>query len=662
MQTKPAIDHILGGAWRRWLWAPLVALALSLSGCGSGGGDGGHVGPTPEKARATVLVYVVGSDLEGRLMNPDGTLSDKYGNMATYNIEEMKEIGSTPDVNVILETGGAQKDGWRTVRRQRVVKGGTEVLADLGVQRMSDGENLRKFIEWGVKTYPAQAYHLIFWNHGGGPLGGFGVDQNYYPDMKTMPMPEMAAALDGAQRTTGAKIDLIGFDACLMASVEIAHMLSPYAHYLVASEDIEPGLGWDWEAYLKHLTTNPDATAVTTGQAIIDGYVKKMEAGGSNMITLSLIDLAKMETLMDSLGDMAETINRKLGSPNLAQRFHTWSELAYARRATHDYQTSWFYNNAYDLVDLGDFVTMPKLGSLGVSEEQVAAVQAALEDAVIYNKHGQRLWQTSGLTMYSPLVSVKQGQHTSYATLNVPDSLKSLVSNYGDIALSPDLPAPSIGPLQSDGDLLYASLVNPRFSAVEYIGLWQDNTRLAIKPLDGVAPAGAPNEVRVAAHADEGWFTIPSADGTDILVDVLPDDTPRYATGYAQYSIPVYRQGNENDSSTLGVLLVDYMEDVDGDKTYRIVSFLGHQDASPYASRSDSQSLQAGTIFHPIKWSPEKGWSVDQTQKIVSYAVGGDDTPRDQWWQLGTVSAQSLCGGDCRYRFEIIDFQGNTAY
>jgi hypothetical protein len=35
-----------------------------------------------------------------------------------------------------------------------------------------------------------------------------------------------------------------------MATIETASMLVPYADYMVASEELEPGTGWDYNAWL----------------------------------------------------------------------------------------------------------------------------------------------------------------------------------------------------------------------------------------------------------------------------------------------------------------------------------------------------------------------------------------------------------------------------
>ncbi len=631
--------------------ASAFAVVFLLAAC-SGGDDSSD--NSTAKARTTVLVYMVASDLE-----------ENFGG-ATSNLQEMMKVGSSNDLNIIVETGGARKEGWTTVKRQRVLNGKMEVIKDLGSQDMTKGENLRSFIEWGVETYPAESYHLVFWDHGGGPLGGFGVDTNYSL-YDTMPTPTMIEAIKGAQRTTGVKLDLVGFDACLMASAEIAYLLQPSAHYLVASEDVEPGAGWDWEPYLRHLADNPDSNAVSAGKAIIDGYVVKMENSFNNMITLSLVDLSKMPALMDSLNDMAATVLSKLNHPDAAQSTQSWADFAYVRRTSHDFQTSWFYNNATDLVDIGDFVTKPQLAMLDVTDDQIQTMQKALEDAVIYNRFGSRLWQASGLTLYSPLVSVKpdsSNPYVEYETLAMPDKLKGLVKRYGDIANSPDLPKPGVETPQFVGDIAYTPLVNPAFSAQEFFNLWNSNdpappVHLAIKPLDAQVPDGVAGNL--AADSTDGWFQVPSADGASVLVSVLPDDMPRMAVGYAQYQIPVYYPYPNSDQGTKGVLLVDFNETDTGDKSYRITGFLGYQDASPYASRTEPAGLPAGMVFHPMVFTT-KGWVIDKSRKIVSFDVGNEDTPEEGWWQLETVESTTLCGSTCTYSFGVVDYSGTMTW
>src|SRR5690606_1118101 len=122
------------------------------------------------------------------------------------------------------------KDGWRTVKRQIIAEGKLRELEDIGAANMADPATLDAFLQWGIQQYPAQQYMAVFWNHGGGPNGGFGFDENFEADY--LSLPELQSAVHKATQATGQRFELIGFDACLMASVEVAHMLHPYANYL----------------------------------------------------------------------------------------------------------------------------------------------------------------------------------------------------------------------------------------------------------------------------------------------------------------------------------------------------------------------------------------------------------------------------------------------
>lgn len=681
---KSLLSWHAAGARRRPMLKGLVALAMSLALASCGGGSSSDPEPTPEaKAHTTVLVYIVGSDLEGERRG------GQTGDMATGNLEEMMAVGSTRDVNVIVEMGGAKKKGWETVKRQRVQKGSLQLIDDLGAQRMSDPENLRKFIEWGVKAYPAQHYHLMLWNHGGGPLYGFGSDQNY-PNTEMMSMPEMQQALEGAKGATGLKMSLIGFDACLMASVEIAQALSPYGNYLVASEEVEPGAGWDWQAYLNHLVSNASggassgAVTVQAGKALIDAYVKKMAAQGQETVTASLVDLSKVGALSNSLGELFGAISTQLDAAAPAQRYKLWAELAYARRISHDFQTSWFGGGGANLVDVGDFIGMPKLGGLDVTEEQIEAVRKHLEQAVVYERHGDKLWGSSGLTMYFPLVGIQNPEHIyqHYNPLPVPAGLKDIVRHYLTLANSKDWPAPQVGAIQNGADdVRYAEVNNPAFQAAGYAALWQDSggvsRMVAMKPLDADMSQDGQNltkedTIQIAAHAKTGWLGIAQSRGGKVVpVAVLPDDMPHFdVDAVFQYSIPVSLIPAGTNVLVEGQLLVsaepegDPLPNGQRKRVHRIVGFNQFEN-NPYASRPDT-SLPEGSALYPQRWNADREWESDLSrtdERIVTQSFGDADTPRDQWWTLEPVDLAQVCtDGCCDLELGVVDYQGRYQF
>jgi len=229
----------------------ITSLSLSLiAGCSGGGGGGTTTtDTTTSTAKYTVMVYMVGSDLE----------SDD--NAGTTDLAEMMQVGSTDNLKVIVTTGGANKDGWRTVKRRLINQGSETEISDLGNLNMGQPATLQDFIEWAVENYPADKYALIMWDHGAGAIGGepyniaFGNDENNNDGLS---LPEIRQALQSAYTTTGKKFDLIGFDACLMATLETASIMSSFGNDLVASEELEPGHGWDYAAILSAIKSNSD--------------------------------------------------------------------------------------------------------------------------------------------------------------------------------------------------------------------------------------------------------------------------------------------------------------------------------------------------------------------------------------------------------------------
>ncbi|KND54824.1 peptidase C11, clostripain [Candidatus Paraburkholderia kirkii] len=191
-----------------------------LAACG-GSDSSNNAPPDAKLSAATVMIYLNGSDLESS------------GNAATTNLKQMLAAKFSDDVNVVITTGGANKadaddpvTDWRTLRRYVLRAGKLELLTDLGKQDMDDPATLTNFIAWAKTAYPAEKYHLLFWDHGGA-YRGFGVDE--VNGGKGMKLPVLQSAIKSAHDQTGIHFETIGFDACLMAHAEVAYAPMPYA-------------------------------------------------------------------------------------------------------------------------------------------------------------------------------------------------------------------------------------------------------------------------------------------------------------------------------------------------------------------------------------------------------------------------------------------------
>ncbi|SHI02488.1 hypothetical protein SAMN02745823_01981 [Sporobacter termitidis DSM 10068] len=241
--------------------------------------------------KATVMIYVCGSDLESG------------GGYATLDIREMLEADLGDNVNVVLETGGSTS--WSTgaisggtVQRWSIEDGRLRELSDLGSTAMLSPDQLGDFISFAAASYPANRYALVFWDHSGGSLYGYGADE-LYPDTVLF-LPDIARAL----MDSGMKFDFVGFDACLTSSVETAYMLEPYADYLIGSEEMAPAYGWDYTAWLSALGTNTSIDTVELGKVIVDSFPAPNAPPGSGKdATLSVVALREIPAVYGGLRD-----------------------------------------------------------------------------------------------------------------------------------------------------------------------------------------------------------------------------------------------------------------------------------------------------------------------------------------------------------------------
>ncbi len=93
--------------------------------------------------------------------------------------------------------------------------------------------------------------------------------------------------------------EVIGFDACLMATLETAAILEPYANYLIASEETEPDSGWDYERILTHLGDGEAYNGKSFGELVVSGFFDaSIDQNQDGLLTLSVIDLKFIPTVI----------------------------------------------------------------------------------------------------------------------------------------------------------------------------------------------------------------------------------------------------------------------------------------------------------------------------------------------------------------------------
>ena len=334
---------------------------------------------TSKAKSATVLVYMCGADLE------------TYSKAASKDIQEMAKAQLGDNVRIVIETGGAQRWHFTNMAnantRQRWVidSSGMYLVEDAGKGTMLDQKSVTDFAKWGVKNYPADRYMFFFWDHGGGTIGGYGHDEKY-PNADPLTLLELRNAL----KDSGQKYDMVGFDACLMGTIETAYAMEPVADYMLASEEYEMGDGWYWTGFLSALGQNPSIDTVELGKVAIDDFTNYYFKQRLRNITLSIVDLREVPYVYERMGDFLEAAEQSINADN--SRF---SEMSQARKGARA-----FADGGIDQVDVADLIQRTTFDG---KDELLAAVNSCVK-----YRSGTNIAGANGLAMYFPYSEVRQ--------------------------------------------------------------------------------------------------------------------------------------------------------------------------------------------------------------------------------------------------------------
>ncbi len=331
----------------------------------------------------TLLVYMCGADLES-----------KYG-MASNDLLEMCKADLPEGVDLIVYTGGCKN--WQSKAKglnvqisntknqiYKIENHKLVLLETKDRKAMTDSATLQDFLTYGKNNYKADRNILIFWDHGGGSISGYGYDENY-TSKGSMTLAGINTALKGAKMQK--YFDFIGFDTCLMATAENALMLTAYADYMIASEETEPGVGWyytNWLSLFKTKGTN--VSTLEIGQKIIDDFVDvcSQQCSGQKT-TLSMVDLAELQnTVPDSLKEFATSTAELVQS-------NSYQTVADARSGSREFASS----NRIDQVDLIDL-------AYNINSKESKELAEVLLSAVKYNRTSSNMTNAYGLSIYFP--------------------------------------------------------------------------------------------------------------------------------------------------------------------------------------------------------------------------------------------------------------------
>ncbi len=361
----------------------------------------------------TLMVYICGTDLESR------------SGMASSDLQEMARASFGDNVRIIVYTGGCSS--WRisnisSSRNQiwRLADGKLSCLKeDDGSASMTNPSTLSRFIRFCAENYPASRYNLILWDHGGGSVSGYGYDE------KNRSSGSMSlSGLNTALKDGGVKFDFIGFDACLMATVETALMCGNYADYMIASEETEPGIGWYYTDWLTSLGKNTSIATTTLGKQICDDFVSACnQRARGQTTTLSVVDLAEVQARIPAaLSGFARSVSGLIENKS-------YSTVSNARNGSREFARS----SKIDQVDLADLANR-----MGTQEGRELA--SVIQSCVKYNK-ANGITNAYGLSIYFPYQKISNVDKAvaTYEQIGMDDAYSDCIRAFASLEASGQL-------------------------------------------------------------------------------------------------------------------------------------------------------------------------------------------------------------------------------
>ncbi|MCK4528699.1 T9SS type A sorting domain-containing protein, partial [candidate division WOR-3 bacterium] len=330
-------------------------------------------------------------------------------NLETYgiqNLNRMETVGSSDDINIIVQIDRAvgydnSNGNWTSCRRYYVTRDNgsstinSTLISDLGEVDMGSPTTLKTFVNWAIDNYPADHYFVEIWNHGDGwykdgqtesPLfKGASVDNSSGRQIDVS-NGELATALSGIKSHLGRKMDLFGFDCCLMAMWEVMDVCRNYVDVFIGSEEIEYAPGWYYPSFLNSLRSNPNMSAVNLGKAVING---------SSQPTLAVVDPLLISTVTSKVDIFAQKLIQARGD-GYTNTINT------ARNNTRHFQISShidLYDFAYNVANTS-VPSYLKTAANDVKSSITSAVEATHNYSSYSDAHGIAIYHPTSASQY----------------------------------------------------------------------------------------------------------------------------------------------------------------------------------------------------------------------------------------------------------------------
>lgn len=330
----------------------------------------------------TVFVYMCGSDLE----SDQGSGTDDM-------IEMQEATGNCSNLRFVVEADGTRE--WQNElcedgKKQRLVfsGGGCDVVYSGESTNMGASGTLEDFLKWGIEEYGSKYMVLDLWNHGGGSINGVCFDE--LNDDDSLSLLEIDKALAAVYEDFNIEFQLMGCDACLMGAVELANIFASYSDFMIASQNLETGNGWDYNAFSDAINAGV-TNGGDLGKYLCDGYYNScILTGEQNEATMSVIDLSELDAFLTEFNAFSSDLY-DFASDSL-------TDIIRAAKSTLNFggnNRSEGYTNMVDIKNLLYYTS-------DYSNHADKTAQL-LNKCIVYSRNGESLRDAGGLSVYYPL-------------------------------------------------------------------------------------------------------------------------------------------------------------------------------------------------------------------------------------------------------------------
>jgi hypothetical protein len=377
-------------------------------------------GSTSGNAKWTVLVFMGAARIDG---NAPLLAS------AEADLAEMTLVGSGPvdhgfghpgdELNIFVQV---HQGGDIVPRRGRITENmpsGIQGLGEVPVDQRDTrrGAALGQFIRTSLTAAGHDAGNLehysllVLWGH----AYDFAIGRAKTTDgmIDALDFAELARVLERLQLEFGAeaKLDILGFDACDLATVEMACQLEPFAKYLLGSEIGVPLPGWPYDRILDRLR-RPYGRLMAGpefGSYIVRRFCESYSAE-SGTVSLTLLDLNQAPELTAAADVLAQALTEAIRDPGVRDQIGVLFDESQTARGkpfvdVADLCLSLMRHSTDPLVieaahALGDLLISPRPPAVGGSARGVGLP--------LVIEHGRNTAQTArlnGISIYAPNVA-----------------------------------------------------------------------------------------------------------------------------------------------------------------------------------------------------------------------------------------------------------------